>query len=143
MIIDRFSAVRACSIAILAGSTLQTENVSAGNGMVVDWREVPSGVTLLFDTDAFDTANLFVDLVGFEAAFLAATRDRYVAPAPDPTKIPPRISAFAPQGRNNARRRSFEVGAFRVFVEPADADETDAAQADFTARLAALAATLA
>jgi hypothetical protein len=50
---------------------LQIEGVSAGRGIVIDWREVKSGETLQTDADAFDTAQLFVALVGVTVALAA------------------------------------------------------------------------
>lgn len=68
---DTFNAVRACAISLLAGDVLQADLVSAGNGIVIDWRTVRSGETLQSGADAFDTAQLFVALVGVDAAFRA------------------------------------------------------------------------
>lgn len=131
---DTFTAVRACAIALLSGLVLQVEHVSAGNGAVIDWRTVQSGETLQEGADAFDAAQLFVALVGPEAA-LAALPGSDIEPPPT-VRMPPRVHAYMQQA-NGGRLRSFEVGAFKVLVE---AHEDDAAQAAFTARLAALAA---
>lgn len=57
---------------LLAGRVLQACEVSAGNGKVIDWRDVRSGELLLDEADAFDTARLFVHLVGDWKAFEAA-----------------------------------------------------------------------
>ena len=129
-----YEVVRACALAILAGAVLQVDGVSAGRGIVVDWRTTKSGETLTQDADAFDAAQLFVALVGAERALSVVGDDApeagaFVAPEP-------RVSAYMPNA-SGARRRSFEAGPFRVFVEPHDDD--DAAQAEFTARLARLA----
>lgn len=129
-----FDAVWVCAIALLSGGVLQVAGVSAGSGLVIDWRTVTSGETLLANGDAFDTAQLFVALVGDGPAVEAVRGDtgsaaKFVAPAP-------RVTAFMP-GANGGRRRSFEIGAFRVVVEPHEDDE---AQAVFTSELAALAA---
>lgn len=127
-----FDAVRACSIALLSGTVLHACDVTAGNGKVIDWRTVKSGEELCPGGDAFDTAYLFVALVGSEAALAAATRDRDIEPALAPAPLPPRVHAYAPNG-SGARRRSFDVGPFTVYVEPSD---DDAAQATFTEALA-------
>ena len=138
-----FDAVRACSIAILAGAVLRAANVTAGNGKVIDWRTVKSGEELCHGGDAFDTAYLFVTLVGDEAALAAVARVRDIEPAAPTPEPAPRIAAFMPNG-SGARRRSFGAGPFTVIVEPGD---DDAAQATFTEALAraahALAAALA
>lgn len=67
-------AVALCTTAIFRGSILHASDVTAGNGVVVDWRHVPSGETLCAGVDAFDAAYLFVELVGPEAAVAAALR---------------------------------------------------------------------
>ena len=126
-----YEAVRACALAMLAGATLQIDDVTAGRGMVIDWRTVRSGETLQEGGDAFDTAQLFVSLVGEETAARAVASD--VPDPPEEPATPIRISAYAPN-QDGARRRSFDVGPFRVYVEP---HEDDAAQAIFTAALAA------
>lgn len=131
-----YEAIRACALAILAGSILQVDGVSAGRGIVVDWRTIKSGETLVQDANAFDTAQLFVALVGVERALSV------VGDAPEATAFvtpAPRVAAYMANA-SGARRRSFEAGPFRVFVEPHDED--DAAQAEFTAQLARLAATI-
>jgi hypothetical protein len=121
---DIFAAVRACSEALLAGAVLQIDGVTAGNGSVIDWRAVKSGETMQEGCDAFDTAQLFVAIVGTVAAL-----ETVIAPAEAPT-----ITAFC-ETANGGRRRSFEFEGFKIMVEP---HEDDAAQAAFTARLASL-----
>lgn len=137
------NAVRACSIALLAGAILHASDVTAGNGKVIDWRTVKSGEELCPGGDAFDTAYLFVTLVGDEAALAAVARVLDIEPAAPTVEPAPRVHAYAPNG-SGARRRSFGAGPFTVYVEPND---DDAAQATFTDALAraahALAATLA
>ena len=120
----RYDAVRACALAMLGGAVLQTCDVSAGRGLVVDWRIVKSGEAMLSEADPFDVADLFVALVGPEAALSTVG----VEPVPE-------IVAFM-RCENGGRRRRFEVGGFAVYVEP---HEDDAGQAAFTGRLAALA----
>lgn len=131
---ETYMAVRACAVALLAGAVLQADAVSAGNGLVIDWRTVKCGDVIQSDGDAFDTAQLFVALVGSEAAL--SSTDGAVAP-PDAFVEP--AARVAEYMRNNAgaRRRSFDAGPFRVFVEPHDDD--DEAQSAFTRRLADLA----
>lgn len=134
--ISNFDAVRACSIALLRGTTLRAEDVTAGlDGSVIDWRSVKCGETIQTDGDAFETAQLFVTLVGEDAAMVAAQRDRDVPPPP--VFVPPEveIAAYMPN-QDGARRRSFNAGPFRVIVEP---HENDAAQSAFTQSLAKLA----
>jgi hypothetical protein len=129
-----YNAVRACAVALLAGAVLNCAGVTAGCGLVIDWRTVKSGETLQAGADAFDTARLFVSLVGDDLALTCAGGD---APEPPPVPaMPVRISAYMPN-HDGARRRSFDVGPYRVYVEP---HEDDAAQAAFTARLALFAA---
>lgn len=130
---DTYAAVRACSIAILAGAILQIDQVSAGNGKVIDWRTVRSGETVQADASAFDTAQLFVALVGPAAALCAVERNRNVAPAP-PVRVAPTVHAFA-QASNGGRRRTFQASGFTIVIEP---HEDDAAQAAFAGRLASL-----
>lgn len=131
-----FAATRACALALLAGSVLAASDVTAGNGLVVDWRTVKSGEALITDADPFDEAHLFVAAVGPEAAILAATRDKDVEPAPEVVEHEPRVVSFMllPCG---GRRRMFKVGPFAVYVEPHGED--DAAQAAFVTALAAMA----
>jgi hypothetical protein len=136
---EAFDAVRACAIVLLDGAVLQAGGVSAGNGLVIDWREVKSGEQILDSADAFDMAYLLVALVGAEAAFAAATRDCDIEPAPPVSRPTTRVHAFAPS-YNGGRRRTFEIGPFTVMVEP---HEDDAAQDSFTAALAEAAARLA
>ncbi len=128
-----FAAVRACALAILAGAILHASDVTAGNGVVVDWRTERSGATLATEADPFDAAQLFVALVGPEAA-LSSLED-VPTPAPEPTPIATRISAYCIIAGVGGRRRSFDAPqGFTVYVEP---HEEDAVQAAFTARLAA------
>lgn len=137
-----FAVVRACSIALLRGATLQAEDVSAGHGEVVDWRTVRSGVTVREGLDAFDAALTFVRMVGTDAALLAATRDGNIPDAPPFVDPPPRITTFAPD-EHGQRRRQFEVGTLRVVVEPLDwLDSDDWRAAEFTELLAVAAARL-
>ena len=128
-----FSAVRACALAIFAGAILHAADVTAGNGIVVDWRTVRSGAELQRDADVFDTAQLFVTLVGADAALAALAEP--AEPAPEPTPIATRVYAYSIDPGCGGRRRSFDAPhSFRVYVEP---DGDDAAQAAFAARLAA------
>lgn len=88
-----FDAVRACSIVLLGGVVLHAGDVTAGNGSVIDWRTVKSGEELCPGGDAFDTAYLFVSLVGPEAAIAAALRDQDIdPPAPEPCPSPRAIT---------------------------------------------------
>lgn len=57
---------------LLAGRVLHARDVTAGNGKVIDWRTVRSGDLVQEDADAFDTARLFVHLVGEDFAYMAA-----------------------------------------------------------------------
>jgi hypothetical protein len=65
---SRFAVVQAVAVALLSGLVLHAADVTAGNGSVIDWRAVKSGETVQEGADAFDTALLFVSLVGEEAA---------------------------------------------------------------------------
>lgn len=131
--IDTFTAVRACSVALLAGVVLHASDVTAGNGAVIDWRTVRSGEFVQSGADAFDTAQLLVALVGPAAALGAVERHEVEEVPPEPPTVP-RVHAYMVQA-NGGRLRSFDVGGFKVMV---DAHEDDAAQAEFTARLAAM-----
>lgn len=137
---ETFTAVRACALALLAGAVLQTAGVSAGNGIVVDWREVKSGETLNTDGDAFDTAQLFVALVGPEAALAIVEGEPAAA-------FVPAIHAYPLQkhadGSDSDRIREFRCGGYQVqvsrdWIRGGDFDDAD--QADFVRRLASLAA---
>ena len=70
----RFDAVSAVSRALLGGRVLQTKDVSVGNGMIVDWRDIRCGETIAAGLDPFDGASLFVELVGTKAAESAVRR---------------------------------------------------------------------
>lgn len=126
-----FPAVWACAVVLMAGTVLQADKVSVGNGLVIDWRSVPCGEIPREGADVFEQAALFVSLVGPAAAQAAATQVRDVE-LPPPVLVHPIVHAYAPD-HDGGRRRSFDVGPFCVIVEP-NAD--DAAQAAFTARLA-------
>jgi hypothetical protein len=125
---DTYEAVRVCALALLAGAVLQISDVSAGHGLLVDWRTTRCGEELLVGADAFDTAQLFVALVGPEAAEHAAGVSR---PAPGPE-----VHAYMVQP-NGGRLRAFYAGPFKVMVE---AHEEDAKQAAFAEAMAAYAA---
>lgn len=129
-----YEAVRVCAIALLAGAILQAEGVSAGRGIVVDWRTIRSGETLVQGADAFDAAQLFVSLVGEDVAVSSVKSD--VSDVPVFEAPAPRVNEFM-KNESGARRRSFDAGPFHVIVEPHNDD--DAAQAAFTQRLARLA----
>lgn len=130
---NTFATVRACALAILAGAVLHASDVTAGRGFVIDWRIVKSGETIVTSADPFDTAQLFVILVGQVAAISAL--DEEPSPAPEPVPPPTRINEFCIIADVGGRRRNFETPlGFVVYVEP---HEDDAAQAAFTARLAA------
>jgi hypothetical protein len=53
----------------------------SGQGLVIDWRTVRSGDTIQTSADFFDTARLFVALVGTDAA-LDAVDEYGIEPAP-------------------------------------------------------------
>lgn len=59
-----YEAAAACSAALLRGATLQASEVTAGAGIVIDWRTIRSGEVVLQAECAFDLAYLFVALVG-------------------------------------------------------------------------------
>lgn len=135
---NTFAIVRACALAIIAGTILHASDgtgvVTAGNGVVVDWRIVRSGeVFETTDGTAFDTAQLFVALVGEEAARAALVIEP--PPAPPVREATTHVMAYAIDPACGGRRRSFDAPqGFRVYVEP---DSDDNAQSAFTARLAA------
>lgn len=70
----RYLVVLACSAVLVRGGVLQASHVTAGNGLLIDWRTVLSGEALLVDADAFDVADLFVLLVGNDVALEAARK---------------------------------------------------------------------
>jgi hypothetical protein len=128
---DTFPAVRACALAVLSGAVLQMSGVTAGRGKVIDWREVKSGETIQEDADAFDTAQLFVALVGPEAALAVATK---YAGNPPPA---PAITAYRPNEHGQRVREFTTPAGFKVTVRSADYGEDDEAEAaELTTRLA-------
>jgi hypothetical protein len=135
-----FPAVRACAELLLAGVVLQVAGVSAGKGLVIDWRTVRSGETLQADGDPFDTAQLFVALVGPEAAISVAGG---VTPPPSSVVAPPEIHAWPPNEHGRRLREFTAPGGFRVQVRfeswMGGGDDGDTLAAEFTERLAQLA----
>jgi hypothetical protein len=125
-----YEIVRDCAALILAGLVLHASDVTAGNGKVIDWRDVKCGKTVQEESNAFDVANFFVMMVGVEAA-RGAVVERTGEDAPGPE-----VTAFQRQP-NGGRLRAFVFGGFRVMVE---AHEDDERQAAFVERLAALCA---
>lgn len=72
-----FDAVQtSAALLLLEGCVLHASNVTAGSGIVIDWRTVRSGELLQAEGDAFDTAALFVTLVGTDAALASVARRR-------------------------------------------------------------------
>lgn len=73
----RSDAIFACCVAFTKDPkrVLHAKDVTASLGTVTDWRYEKAGHTLLADADAFDTAVLFVDLVGYSPAYEAATTE--------------------------------------------------------------------
>jgi hypothetical protein len=138
-----YEAVRACALAMLMGAVLQADNVSAGRGLVVDWRTVKSGKHIQVDGDAFDTAQLFVALVGAETAMASLGRDGFadVEPPPAVPKRIPEVTAYRPNEHGMRVRQFTAPRGFKVVVHPSHYgdDHTDADAAAFTARLAELA----
>jgi hypothetical protein len=137
---DTYPVIRAVSLALLAGLVLHAGDVTAGNGIIVDWREVRSGETKCEGFDPYDTAWLLVTLVGPEAALASLPEAIEDAPEVEPSQ--PEIVAWAPtRGGDGGRNRSIYVGDYEVMVRAHwDNDpEIDAAHAAFTERLAALA----
>jgi hypothetical protein len=67
----------ALCVAFTKGIVLSANNVTAGNGSVVDWRTVKSGDHVLEDANAYDVAIVFVNLAGWGA--VAAALDEKVA----------------------------------------------------------------
>lgn len=132
--------VQAVAIAMLGGAVVQAAGVSAGNGKVIDWREVKSGWTMLDNADAYDTAQLFVDLVGIDVSLEALAKHGMVLGEErgdaQPKREVPKVHAYM-QMPNGGRQRSFDVGEFSVMVRN---HEDDAAQAAFTQWLAEQAA---
>lgn len=133
--------VQAVAVAMLGGVVVQAAGVSAGHGKVIDWREVKSGWTMLDGADAYDTAQLFVDLVGVNAALEALAKHGMILREEhdndvQPKREVPKVHAYM-QMQNGGRQRSFDVGEFSVMVRN---HEDDVAQAAFTQWLAEQAA---
>lgn len=135
--------VQAVVIALLGGAVVQAVGVSAGHGKVIDWREVKSGWTMLDNADAYDTAQLFVDLVGVDASLevlakhgIVLGEDRSDA---QPNREVPEVVAYAPNARGE-RMCGFSFDGFRVSVQNSWDNEDDVAQAAFTQWLAEQAA---
>ena len=68
----KVEAIAECAKVLLAGVVIHADNVTAGNGILIDWRFERCGATLLEKRDPFDVAHLLVDLVGPSAAMEAA-----------------------------------------------------------------------
>lgn len=67
-----YRAIAAVAAALLDdGRPLQACDVTAGAGLVVDWRYSANGECLISGADAFDTARAFVAAVGSESALEA------------------------------------------------------------------------
>lgn len=63
----------AVAAALLSGATLQVAEVSAGNGLVIDWRTIRCGEVIVEAADTFTVAVTFVELVGLDAAWEAVS----------------------------------------------------------------------
>ena len=63
-----FAAVFVVARELVLGRTLHSDGVSVGRGRLIDWRVTRAGDILLGGADAYDLANLFVALVGPDAA---------------------------------------------------------------------------
>lgn len=107
-IMDTYEAIRYCAVELLAGKIIQAAGVSAGHGMVIDWRTLKSGETLQANGDTFDTARLFVTLVGPEVAMRGGGT--------------PEVTAWMCD-QNGRRRRSFKVGGVHVTTETLDGED--------------------
>jgi hypothetical protein len=59
-----FQSALELSILLLNGLVIQADKVSVGNGTIIDWRGVPSGEEVAKGLDPFDSAYLFICLVG-------------------------------------------------------------------------------
>lgn len=131
--------VQAVAIAMLGGAVVQADGVSAGNGKVIDWREVKSGWTILDGADAYDTAQLFVNLVDVDASLEALAKHGMVLEEErsdaQPKREVPEVVAYATNARGE-RTRGFSFDGFRVSVQNSWDNEDDAAQASFTQWLA-------
>lgn len=146
MITERFEVVQTCALALLSGKVLHADGVTAGNGIVIDWRQVRSGEEVQRDADAYDTAELFVALVGPDQASSSTLEERHPdAPSEVPTIAPPPDAALEPSviawmRTPSGRNRTFEVGGFTITVHTSEDD--DDSHATFTRELARLAASL-
>jgi hypothetical protein len=74
-----YEHVKEAAARILAGEVLQAGSVSAGRGLVIDWRTIRSGEIVDDGGDSFDQAHLFVALAGPEACELL-----FELPEPEP-----------------------------------------------------------
>lgn len=120
-----YAAVRFVAESVLAGRVVQASGVTVGSGFVIDWRTVKSGEEIQCGADAFDSAQLFVALVGAEAAIAGQG-------------AVPEVTAYM-LCANGGRLRSFTVGGLRVSVDPHD---DDTLQEWFTHELAKMAASI-
>lgn len=64
---NHYDEVFEAAVAILRGDVLQSHEVSAGRGKVIDWCDVRSGETIL-EGDVFDQAYLYVAITKARAA---------------------------------------------------------------------------
>ncbi len=104
---ETFAAVRRAARHLLAGAVLHGPRVTAGRGSVIDWRDVPSGETLEEGADAFGAAQLFVALVGPDAAIAAIAACEVLEGEPPPTDraaCPSRVQPADPEGLDGVRR---------------------------------------
>ena len=61
----------ALAIALTNGAVFEVNEVTAGKGLVIDWRIVKSGQTILENADAYDVAITLVGLAGWGAVAVA------------------------------------------------------------------------
>lgn len=143
-----FFVVRDVCRILLSGIVLQAHGVSAGNGRLIDWRDVPSGEEL-FVGDAFDIAQTFVAIVGEAAAegvclrvYLDGKIETRTAEETMPSLVAPepQITAFR-ANEHGKRARSFWTGGeaakgWEVQIPAPYTDITDEQGAEFARRLA-------
>lgn len=74
-----YDLTSAVCVALIEGRVLhaksQEADATAGNGRVIDWRTVKSGVTVVEDVDVYDAAVAFIQTAGWAAVANALDAD--------------------------------------------------------------------
>jgi hypothetical protein len=135
---NTYDIIFAIAVRLLAGVILHAHTsegvVTVGRGKLIDWRSVKSGEEVEpSDGSAADFAQLFVALVGVEAADVALGGERAAPPGFVPPK--PVITTYAPMA-SGMRRSQVELGGCVVLVTPEGEFGTEQEGTDAARRLA-------